>query len=93
MKLKDRVAVVTGSARGIGRAIAEALVAEGATVVITDRDASAAEATALAIGGAAIAVPCDVALPEQIDALFAGRRGGDAVRRRHARRIRAHPAD
>jgi NAD(P)-dependent dehydrogenase (short-subunit alcohol dehydrogenase family) len=71
MKLKDRVAVVTGSARGIGRAIAEALVAEGATVVITDRDASAAEATALAIGGAAIAVPCDVALPEQIDALFA----------------------
>jgi meso-butanediol dehydrogenase/(S,S)-butanediol dehydrogenase/diacetyl reductase len=71
MKLKDRVAVVTGSARGIGRAIAEALVAEGATVVITDRDASAAEATALAIGEAAIAVPCDVAVPDQIASLFA----------------------
>jgi NAD(P)-dependent dehydrogenase (short-subunit alcohol dehydrogenase family) len=71
MKLKDRVAVVTGSARGIGRAIAEAFATEGATVVITDRDASAAQATAQAIGEAAIAVPCDVAVPEQVDALFA----------------------
>jgi NAD(P)-dependent dehydrogenase (short-subunit alcohol dehydrogenase family) len=50
VKLKDKVAVVTGSARGIGRAIAEAMAREGARVVITDRDGEEARKTAQRIG-------------------------------------------
>ena len=71
MKLKDQVAVITGSARGIGRAIAEAMAAAGARVVISDRDGEAAARTAGQIGDAAIAVTADVAEPAQVEALFA----------------------
>jgi NAD(P)-dependent dehydrogenase (short-subunit alcohol dehydrogenase family) len=71
MRLKERIAVVTGSARGIGRAIAEAMVAEGARVVISDRDAAAGEETARALGSAAVAIACDVAVPDQVERLFA----------------------
>lgn len=53
MKLQDRVAIVTGSGQGIGRAIAEKLSDEGATVVVADKNAETAEATAKAIGGSA----------------------------------------
>jgi pyridoxal 4-dehydrogenase len=52
MKLKDRVAIVTGGAQGIGRAIAEKLGSEGATVVIADVNAAGAEKAAAAIPGA-----------------------------------------
>ena len=44
--LSDKVALVTGGARGLGEAIARALVAHGATTVICDIDAAAAEAVA-----------------------------------------------
>ena len=49
--LDGKVAIVTGSARGIGRATAEMLGGEGACVVINDLDADAAEQTASEIGG------------------------------------------
>lgn len=58
--LAGRVAVVTGGAMGIGRAIAERFAASGATVEIWDADADAAEATARAIGQAARARQVDV---------------------------------
>jgi 3-oxoacyl-[acyl-carrier protein] reductase len=48
-RLTDQVAVVTGAARGIGRGIATVLAAEGAHVVICDRDAELAESTATAL--------------------------------------------
>lgn len=48
--LSERRAIVTGAARGIGRAIAAALIEDGARVAIIDRDADAGEATALELG-------------------------------------------
>lgn len=70
MKLNNKIAIVTGSARGIGRAIAEAMASEGARVVITDRDGAEAAKTAREIGDAAVAITADVSKPEDIEALF-----------------------
>ena len=54
--LEDRVAVVTGGAQGIGRAVAERFLASGARVWLWDRDSALAEATAAEIGARAHAV-------------------------------------
>jgi NAD(P)-dependent dehydrogenase (short-subunit alcohol dehydrogenase family) len=72
-RLDGRIAVVTGSATGIGRAIALRLAAEGARVVVADRKAELGEGTASAIrdsGGEAIFVACDVADSGQVRALM-----------------------
>ena len=62
-RLTDKTALISGAAVGIGRAIAHVFAAEGARVAVTDRDASGAENTALAIrdaGGHAKAYALDV---------------------------------
>lgn len=72
MRLKDKVAIITGAGSGIGRAAAELFAREGAQVVVADYDAAGAEATAAGIrqaGGAALAVTVDVADPTQVDEL------------------------
>ena len=70
--LATRIALVTGAGSGIGRAIAHRLVAEGACVVVADRDAAAAGAVADELGGAdrAVAVEVDVTSEGQIAAAF-----------------------
>ena len=67
--LENRIAVVTGGAQGIGRAIAERFVASGARVALWDHDAARAEKTAQALGtGRAIAITCDMTRWEAIEA-------------------------
>jgi len=71
MRLKDKVAVVTGAASGIGKQIATAFAREGAIVAIADLDAKAADATAREFdpaGKRAIGVAMDVADEQQVDA-------------------------
>lgn len=70
--LRERVAIVTGSTRGIGRAIAERFAQRGARVVISSRDQAACDATAKAIverGGQALAIAAHVGHKEQLRAL------------------------
>jgi 3-hydroxybutyrate dehydrogenase len=71
MRLKDKVAVVTGAASGIGKEIARTFVAEGAKVVIADLNQKGADATAAELNGAAknaIGVAIDVTNEAQVEA-------------------------
>ena len=67
MRLAGKSALITGAARGIGRAFAEAYVREGATVAIGDINVEAAEKTAAGIGPRAYAVKLDVTDQGSID--------------------------
>ncbi|RYC27315.1 L-iditol 2-dehydrogenase [Ciceribacter ferrooxidans] len=67
-RLQGKSALITGSARGIGRAFAEAYVREGATVAIADIDLDRATRTAEEIGPAAYAIRLDVTDQASIDA-------------------------
>ena len=68
---EGRVAIVTGAASGIGHAIAERLVAEGALVAIADVDSAGAERAAEAFGDQGLAVACDVSDRAAVDAMVA----------------------
>jgi D-sorbitol dehydrogenase (acceptor) len=67
--LKDKLAVITGGARGIGRAIAERYVREGALVVIADLLIAEAGQAAAAIGPSAVAIAVDVSQRKSIEAM------------------------
>ena len=67
--LDGKVAVITGAAHGIGRALAVGLAAEGMTVVAVDIDGPGAQATAEHAGAAGVARQVDVADAEAVDAL------------------------
>jgi D-sorbitol dehydrogenase (acceptor) len=71
MKLENKVAVVTGGARGIGAAICRRYAEEGARVVVADRRGDEAEALAGELGRGAIAIPFEATSRESIDALVA----------------------
>ena len=70
-RLEGKSALITGSARGIGRAFAQAYIGEGATVAIADIDLDRATATARELGPAAFAVEMDVTSQTSINAAVA----------------------
>ena len=75
--LTGRVSVITGSTKGIGKAMAEGLAAFGSKVVISSRKADACEAVAASIdesGGEAMAHPCHVGHKDQLERLVAATR-------------------
>jgi NAD(P)-dependent dehydrogenase (short-subunit alcohol dehydrogenase family) len=71
MRLRDKIAVVTGGARGIGEAIVRAYTAEGAHVAIADVEKAKADELAAEIGGKTIAIELDVRDGKSIEALVA----------------------
>lgn len=74
MQLTGKVVVVTGSTRGIGRAVAEECARQGATVVISSRTASAVDEALedlRAAGHTASGIPCDVRHPNDLELLLA----------------------
>ncbi|MGH7121517.1 MAG: L-iditol 2-dehydrogenase [Acetobacteraceae bacterium] len=71
MRLQNKVAVVTGGARGIGRAICERYASEGARVVVADVAEDVAKGLASELGRGAFAVVLDVTRQESIDAMVA----------------------
>jgi len=71
-RLRDKIAIITGSGRGIGRACALRFAREGASIVVSDIDADRARETTdaiIAAGGTAICQPADVSDSAEVDAL------------------------
>lgn len=64
-----KVAIITGSARGIGKEIAKAFLDQGAKVVISDVNAEACAETVKEFGANAISIPCNVTVAAEVDKL------------------------
>ena len=94
LSLDGKTALITGGSRGIGRAIAERLAADGAAIVINyARSEQLAQEVVKAIsakGGKAIAIQADVSKPAEVRRLFQRSRESDG-RPRHRRRQRRRP--
>ena len=71
LELRDRVYIVTGGARGLGRATAECLVAEGARVVLSGRSQDSLDAATAELGEAAVSVVANNADPDAPERLLA----------------------
>jgi pyridoxal 4-dehydrogenase len=69
MKLKDRVAIVTGAAQGIGKAIAEKFSDEGASVTIGDINEEGAKTAAEGLSGDGLGVRADMSSPDDVQAM------------------------
>src|SRR5215218_1824745 len=69
MRLAGKIAIVTGAASGFGEGIARKFVAEGARVVVADRDGAGADRVAGALGDAALGVRADVTSAADVKAM------------------------
>jgi 3-oxoacyl-[acyl-carrier protein] reductase len=69
MRLQGRVAIVTGAGSGFGEGIARKFVAEGAKVVVADRDADGAQRVAAALGENAVAIVADVTVGKDVQVM------------------------
>ena len=73
MRLLEKIALVTGAAGGIGRAVALCFAAEGAIVIASDINTTGCDETLALLersGGSGISVPADVTKEEEIEALY-----------------------
>lgn len=70
-RFEGRVAVVSGAAQGMGKAVAERLGQEGATVIAVDINGAGAAATAKALGGKSYGLAVDIGEEDQVNKLFA----------------------
>ncbi len=72
MRMQDKVAIVTGGGSGFGEGICAKFVAEGARVLVVDRDLAQAQRVASALGAAAQALQADVAVAADVQRMVAG---------------------